>query len=56
MHAQMRHMSLHAHFPLPVNLSASDHTMSEKTPAKRGRGRSAIRHPPSVSESATYSQ
>ena len=45
MHAQMRHMSLHAaHFPLPVNLSASDHTMSEKPPAKRGRGRSAMRH------------
>ena len=44
MHAQMRHISWHAHFPLPVNLSASDHTMSEKPPAKRGRGRSAIRH------------
>ena len=44
MHVQMRHMSLHAHFPLPVNLSASYHTMSEKPPAKRGRGRSAIRH------------
>ena len=46
MHAQIRHISLHAHFPLPVNiiLSASDHTMSEKPPAKRGRGRPAIRH------------
>ena len=44
MHAQIRHMSLDAHFPLPVNLSASDHTMSEKPPAKWGRGRSDIRH------------
>ncbi len=44
MHVQMKHMSLHAHFPLPVNISTSDHTMSEKPPAKRGRGRSAIRN------------
>ncbi len=43
----MRRMSLHTHIPLPVDLSASDHTMSGKPPAKRGRGRSAIHHPSS---------
>ena len=31
-----------ARIPLPIDLPASDYTISEQPPAKRGRGRSAI--------------
>ena len=50
MHAQNNketHVIAHTHIPLPVDISASDHTMAGKPPAKRGRGRSAIHHPSS---------
>ena len=50
MHAQHNnetHVIAHTHIPLPVDISASDHTMAGKPPDKRGRGRPATHHPSS---------